>query len=215
MEMLEILYEYEFKKFNFFDRKVSITNKKTILCGPAKSGKSYLVYDHLSRLEKDSYLYIDMEDKRVDKKNIAENLPRFLKTKPIRTLVLENFDLDFPMPQTKESIITAKKPVKIEGYKNEEIFPLDFEEYLSFDKKHFNIEHIFNSYANTGAYPEMIFSEEIKRIAHLQDIVSLMIPNQTEFEIFRQFALSQSYKSSLFQAYNSLKRKIKISKDKF
>ena len=47
MRSLEACYEINFSKVNFIERKIKITNPKTIITGAAKTGKSYLIYDFL------------------------------------------------------------------------------------------------------------------------------------------------------------------------
>ena len=49
MNILESCYEIHFSKINFIERKVKITNPKTILYGAPKTGKSFLIYDFLSK----------------------------------------------------------------------------------------------------------------------------------------------------------------------
>ena len=61
-----------FSKINFLERKIKIINSKTIICGPSKVGKSYLVYDFLSNFKNEDYLYIDFFDLR--NKNITNEL---------------------------------------------------------------------------------------------------------------------------------------------
>ena len=101
------------------------------------------------------------------------------------------------------------------GYKKPFLYFFDFEEFISFDKKHFNIEQIFNSFANIGTIPQMLFVDEAKRARYLQEIIISLFIEKSEFEVFRQFAFTQSLKVSLFQVFNNLKQRIKISKDKF
>ena len=51
MKLLEENYQINFSKINFLERKIKIINSKTIICGPSKVGKSYLVYDFLSNFK--------------------------------------------------------------------------------------------------------------------------------------------------------------------
>ena len=50
MNTLEQIYEINFNKINFNERKIRIDYKNTIIKGPAKSGKSYLIYDYFIML---------------------------------------------------------------------------------------------------------------------------------------------------------------------
>ena len=215
MDQLELLYETEYKKFTFLERKKSIKSDKTLLLGPRCSGKTFLIYDYLTNFDKERFLYIDFNDIRVDKEAVAKDLSAFLKQRPIELLVLENFDFSFEFPKTKKIIISTCQKRSLKEFDNLLLYPLDFEEFISFDKKHFNIEQIFNSFANIGTIPQMLFVDEAKRARYLQEIIISLFIEKSEFEVFRQFAFTQSLKVSLFQVFNNLKQRIKISKDKF
>ena len=88
MKLLEENYEINFSKVNFLERKTKIENKKTIICGASKVGKSYLVYDFLSKFKNEEYLYIDFFDLRnsnIDKE--LSLLDDFISLKDIKVLV--------------------------------------------------------------------------------------------------------------------------------
>ena len=92
MRTLEACYEINFSKVNFQERKIKITEPKTIISGAFKTGKSYLIYDFLSTFKPKEYLYIDFSDLRNDIIEIKENLAKFIKMNEISVLVLENFN---------------------------------------------------------------------------------------------------------------------------
>ncbi len=211
MELLENLYDIKHKNNHYYDRKLSITSKRTLINGVKKSGKTSLIIDYLSNFSQDEILYIDLKDTRVDKKIVIKNLDSFVKSKPIKILVIENFDNSFKLPNTEEIILTCKE--NIEGFDTISLYPLDFEEFISFDARHSNIEHIFQIYANTGSYPQIILNSSNSVHWSMQEMLHVMIDDTTEFEIFKKFSESQSSKISLFQIYNQLKSTIKISKD--
>ncbi len=215
MQTLQYLYESNFKNSTFLGRKVSINAKKTLLLGPRKSGKTHLIYDHLSHYEKGSYLYIDMSDERVEKEEIAENLPLFLKQHSIKLLVLEHFDFSFEVPEVEEMIITTSFTCKaMDGFETRVLYPLDFEEFIAFDKKHSNIEHLFNLYANQGTFAHIIQDNEQNPHRLMQEMLHLILGHGVEFLVYKRLCELQSTKVSLFQIYNYLKSFTKISKDK-
>ncbi len=146
MTTLEFCHEIEFNKINFTERKIRITHPKTILYGPPKSGKSYLVYDYLSNFEKEEYIYIDFKDSRNDKEEIINNLEEYVFRNKIKILVLENFEFDFKIPYCDSVIITTIKEYALKGYRTLFLSPLDFEEYLLHEKKNQNITHNFNTF---------------------------------------------------------------------
>jgi len=211
MEILENLYDIKHKNNHYFDRKISITSKRTLINGVKKSGKTSLIIDYLTNFTQDEILYIDLNDTRVDKKAVGTNIHNFVKQKPIKILIIENFDKSFKLPEVEEIILTCKD--NVEGFSTLTLYPLDFEEFISFDARHSNIEHIFQIYANTGSYPQVILNSSNSVHWSMQEMLHVMISDSTEFEIFKKLSEAQSSKISLFQIYNQLKPQIKISKD--
>ena len=215
MQTLQYLYENTFKNGTFFDRKVIITAKKTFLLGPRKSGKTHLILDHLSHYEKGSYLYIDLSDERIDKSEIAEYLGLFVKKNPIRLLVLEHFDFSFELPILDEIILTTCTPTSsIDGFETLTLYPLDFEEFIAFDKKHFNVENLFNLYTQQGTFAHIFQDNEQNSQRLTQEMLHIILGYGLEFLIYKRLCELQSTRVSLFQIYNSLKTFTKLSKDK-
>ena len=215
MRTLEACYEINFSKVNFMERKTKITESKTLISGAFKTGKSYLIYDFLSTFKPKDYLYIDFSDLRNDASEVSKNLEKFIKMNEITVLVLENFDFNFELPTCQNIIISTKTPLNLKGFKNIIISALDFEEYLLHDNRHQNITQSFNSFLKFGNIPELINYEDHKKINRLQEIIELQCKNETQYEILKILIENIDEKKSLFQLFNTLKSKIKISKDKF
>lgn len=215
MRSLEACFEINFSKVNFIERKVKITESKTIISGASKTGKSYLIYDFLSSFKPKEYLYIDFCDLRNNISEISINLEKFIKMNEIIVLVIENFDFSFDLPSCENIILSTQIPIQIKGFKNLIISALDFEEYLLHDNKHQNITQSFNSFLKFGNLSEIINYDEHKKIHRLQEIIELQCKDITQYEIFKILIENIDEKKSLFQLFNILKNKIKISKDKF
>ena len=215
MKSLEACYEINFSKINFIERKIKIKNPRTIISGASKTGKSYLIYDFLSGFKVKDYIYIDLLDLRNDINEISQNLAKFIKMNEITVLVIENYNFQFELPSCEYIIISMIKPDKIKGFKNLIIGALDFEEYLLHDNKHQNITQSFNSFLKFGNLPELINIDELKKIQRLQEIFKLLCKDETEFHILKILIENIDEKKSLFQLFNVLKMKMKISKDKF
>lgn len=215
MKSLEACYEISFSKINFQERKVKIEESKTIICGASKTGKTYLIYDFLSNFKTNEYLYIDFLDLRNNLKEIALNLESFINKNAISVLVLDNFDFSFSLPNCENIIISTTFYKSIEGFENINLNALDFEEYLLHDNKHQNITQSFNSFLKYGNLPEVINLEEHKKIQRLQEIIKLICKDETQYEILKIMIENIDEKKSLFQLFNTLKTKIKLSKDKF
>ena len=210
MRTLEACYEINFSKVNFMERKIKITESKTLISGAFKTGKSYLIYDFLSTFKPKDYLYIDFSDLRNDTIEVSKNLERFIRMNEISVLVLENFDFSFELPPCENIIISTKTPINLKGYKNIIISALDFEEYLLHDNRHQNITQSFNSFLKFGNIPELINYEDHKKINRLQEIFELQCKNETQYEIFKILIENIDEKKSLFQLFNNLKLKIKL-----
>jgi len=216
MKLLEENYEISFSKINFLERKKKIINSKTIICGANKTGKSYLIYDFLSNFKTNEYLYIDFLDLRNKYiKDKLDFLQEFIDKNSIKVLVLENIDKIFTLPKCENIIISSTKNIQIDSFSKINLYALDFEEYLLFDSKYQNITQSFNNFFKYGNLPEIINIDEHKKNQRLQEIIKLGVKNSIDYEILKILIENIDEKKSIFQLFNSLKTKIKISKDRF
>ena len=216
MNILEQIYEINFNKINFHERKIRIDNKNTIIKGPPKSGKSYLIYDYLSQYENEQYLYIDFNDYKNDKNQISKYLDDFVVSHSIEVLVLENFCFDIKIPSLVTSvIITTLMDNTIDGYETIYLEELDFEEYLLFDIKHQSSSNSFNSFLKFGNFPEIIEYSELKKANRNYEISKLYCDDIVQFKILFLLVKNAGEKKSIFQLFTTLKKEIKISKDRF
>ena len=215
MQLLENLYEKPPTATTYFGRKTQISAKNTLLLGPRRCGKTAIILDHLSQYDPAEYLYIDRADARVTDSLIFEQISTFLSTHPIRLLVVENYDSSFKIPVVSEVILSSDDhTLKVEHFSTLHVRPLDFEEYIAFDKRHFNVSHLFNLFANHGRLPACAMMEEFENRRYLQESLRLILPDTLSFTIFQFYAVHQSHILSLHQVYQGLKESVKISKDK-
>ncbi|MEA2050112.1 MAG: ATP-binding protein [Campylobacterota bacterium] len=215
MNILEQIYEINFEKINFLERKHSLKNENTIIIGPPKCGKSYLIYDFLSKFDSSKYIYIDFDDYRNIQIDIIKNLEEFISLHSIEILVLENFKFDFDLPKVTTTIITSKIDKDFEEFHKIYLNGLDFEEFILFDNKHQNTINSFNSFLKFGNLPEIIEFSEIKKSKRNNEICKLYCENSTQLDILYLLIKSAGENKSIFQLYNQLKKTTKISKDKF
>ncbi len=214
MEQLEFFYEKKIKKLPFIERKVKIPkDENIILNGIRFSGKTFLLKDYLYR-SREKFLYINLKDLRVDIKGIEKNIQNFIDKNGIDIVAIDNYQKDFSLPHAKQIILTSTKPLKIEGFKNIKIYPLDFEEYIAFDKST-DIKIIFNNFLKNGTFPEISQISDFKKEERFFEILTLMFSGTDELEIFKEIANMQGHKSSAYHIFTKLKSKIKISKDRF
>lgn len=215
MQELEILYEAEHKNQTFYDRKVGIQAKKTLLKGVPKSGKTHLIYDYILAYKSHEYLYIDLHDERVNSDFIQTNLELFCKKNSIKLLIIENYDTSILLPSVDEIVLSTHDfSLHVKDFEELYLYPLDFEEFIAFDRKHSNIEHLFNIYANHGTFPSIVLGHESNLYKSMQDLLKLIIEDRQVFLLYKKFSELQSTKISLFQIYNQLKSSMKLSKDK-
>ncbi len=217
MNILQSIYETSLPKINFLERKITIDDPFTILVGPPKSGKTYLIYDYLQGFEENQWLYIDFDDYRNDKEQIVLGLDYFIAQNNIQVVVFENFKFDIDLPKVTSLIITPKEnPQKYqERFKVVYLACLDFEEYLLFDIKHNNIAHSFNSFLKYGSFPEILELNESKKMGRNLEICKLYAQDKTQLHILFICIKFAAEKRSAFQLFNTLKQQMKISKDKF
>ena len=216
MKLLEENYQINFSKINFLERKVKINNPKTIIYGPSKVGKSYLIFDFLSKFKSEEYLYLDFLDLRnKDIKDELISLQEFINKNSIRVLVLENFNFQCEIPNCENIILTSQRNIDFETFERINLYALDFEEYLLFDSKHQNITQSCNSFLKYGNLSLSINIEEHKKLSRLQEIIKLNSKDETSYEILKILIENIDEKKSIFQLFNQLKTRIKISKDRF
>lgn len=215
MNSLEFCHELDFSKIEFMERKNRITHPKTLIYGPYKSGKSFLIYDYLSNFDEEEYIYIDFEDPRINLEGIKENLNDYVRKNDIQVTVLENFNFDMELPFCDSIIISTNIERKIKGFKNLFLNPLDFEEFLLFDHKNQNETASFNTLLKYGNLPEVVNLSDFEKQTKLQNILKIKCENQTHEEVLKILLLNIDEKKSLNQMFLSLKNRMKISKDKF
>ncbi len=211
---LENLYPVDFKKINLLDRKVKIENTKTLLLGVKGSGKSSVLINYLKELKKELFLYINFNDERVNKKELEKNLNEFIIKNKIEVLAIDNFDFSIKLPQLKSTVLTSNQFKSLDGFEIKELFPLDFEEYILFDKRHQEAIHSFNSFLKDGTFPKIYFTQHYEKVREAQKNIKNFTDNETELLILKQLILSSGFIISPFQIFTTLKKKIKLSKDK-
>lgn len=214
MKLLENLYEKPPKISHFFGRKYHITSPKTLLIGMRKSGISSIIIDFLSTLKSSAYMYINLDDPRVAQEEL-KNLDIFVKREKISHVVIENFTKGFKLPDAQNIILSSHdKSLHVKEFDRLEVEPLSFEEFIGFQQRHFNTEHLFNLFTNSGRLPKSQVFNEYENSIYLQNVLHSTLQDEIQYKLFCYFALHQSQPISLFQAYQSLKKEIKISKDK-
>lgn len=212
--MLDALYNLSNKKTNLVARKCQIDSSFIILTGARKTGKTSIIKQYLSSLPSSSYLYIDLNDIRVDKNGVQNELNEFCKLNKIHTIVIEAYDKSLSLPDVSQIILSSEEPFELDGFETRNVYNLDFEEFLAFDNKYDSLESAFTHFLQTGSYPQLLNVPQQDRLKHLQDILRLSL-NPLELKIMINSAKLLGQKVSAFQMFERLKTQQKISKDMF
>jgi predicted AAA+ superfamily ATPase len=85
--LLEEFYKTDLNLEKYHDRKLFIDEKSYQINGITHSGKTKLVKNYLLGLKKNSYLYIDCRDVRIDVALLNSSLNSFCNKNKIDTLV--------------------------------------------------------------------------------------------------------------------------------
>jgi len=213
-QILEYFYEFATPHGNFFNRKISIDSDFILLISPKMSGASSIIYDYLQKFNSKNYLYFDLNDFRVDIDEIQNSLENFISVNKIKILVIENYDKRVKLPKISQIILTSHMDITIEGFTKKLLYPLDFEEYISIEKRLSPLKVHFANYSNSSTYPE-IFLHKFNRVKLYQNRLKAIFNSGVEIEIIKELAKFQSEKISIFQIFNIIKGKQKISKDRF
>lgn len=212
--MLDALYNLSNKKSSLISRKYQITKPFTIVKGAAKTGKTSIIKQYLSTLPSASYLYIDLNDLRIDVNIVKQELKGFCKDNSIHTLVIEAYDSSIDLPNVSQIILSTEESLVIEGFDRLNVYNLDFEEFLAFDSRYDSLENAFTHFLQTSSYPELYFAHQDNRQKQLQNILRLSL-NTLELQIMIHSAKLVGQKVSAFQMFERLKQQQRLSKDMF
>ncbi len=214
MQQLEAFFESVPKPAGFIERKTEIPSHTLNLYGPPKSGKSWLVLDYLNKISKKKRLYIDLADLRIEKKSLADQIDNFIAANKIETVVLDHYDGSIPMPRCRQTILVTES-----AYTKNPMMPLlelktlDFEEYLAFQKRHINLQHLFSLYLRTGSLPAMASTAESILTIRLHENIRSVFRSENEILLFKQMSRYQGKPLTVHQLYTAMKKEYKISKD--
>ena len=214
MEQLHTLFDLGIKKSSLAERKLEITHPKTQIVALPGSGASSLIFKTLSLLKPSTYLYIDLNDYRIDKKALETNLHAFCEEKKIQTLALEGFDGSFELPPLPQIILSNVRALELEHFETLYLMPLDFEEFLALDNRYDSMDTALSHFLQIGGFPELIQIPQANRQRYLQSLLKLAL-SPLELAIMAYASRQLGHKASPFQIFERLKQDMKLSKDNF
>ena len=209
--LLEEFYKTDINLEKFHDRKLFLDEKSYQINGITQSGKSKLIKSYLLSLKKNSYLYINCNDIRIDIDNLNRSLNKFCHVNRIDTLVLDNYRPEINFANVSQLIIASQVHYPLDTLKTIRLFPLDYEEFLAYEHKYDS--SALNHFFQLGGLPVMHQIQADERNLFLQQTLKYAL-NDIEFDIMCYSAKVISQKVSAFTIYERLKQTRKISKDK-
>jgi len=209
--LLEEFYKTDIHIDRYIDRKLYIDKKSYQINGIAQSGKTKLVKNYLLSLKKNSYLYIDCLDVRIDIKKFNTQISKFCLKYKIDTLVLDNYDDRFEFANVNQLIITSQIHYDIDFLHTMRIYPLDYEEFLAYEHKYDS--SALNHFLQLGGFAHMHKLHSDSTNSYIQKTLKCSLENM-EFDILVFCTKVMSQKVSAYTIYERMKSTRKISKDK-
>jgi len=209
--LLEEFYKTDLHIEKFHDRKVFIGDESYQINGISQSGKTKLLKNYLLSLKKNSYLYIDCNDIRINIDELNKNLSKFCNINKIAVLALDNYKTDIKFVNVSQLIITSCFHYDIDILNTLQLYPLDYEEFLAYEHKYDS--SALNHFFQLGGLPSMHKINSDERNIYIQKTLKYTLEDM-EFDILCLCAKMMSQKVSAFTIYERLKLNRKISKDK-
>ncbi len=188
-------------------------SSKINIYGVRGTGKTALVVDYLLQYDDQEILYIDCEDPNLHFSSLNYlDLQNFIVSNGITILILDHYSkilLD-EIPKVAKIILLSRKKIKKDGFAYIELFPLDYEEFLVFERG-LSQSSSFNHFLKLGTLPMMARSTK-------NSIMVLKLFLQSKFTSQEQSLLillahHQTKHLTINQLYTYAKEKFKISKD--
>lgn len=208
--LLEEFYRQDLHTERYIERKVQLEEKHVLISGVTKSGKTTLLKHYLLQLKKSSYLYIDLDDVRIEINALNQFLESFCLEHSIVCLALDNYHPSVTLPNVEQILLVSEAPLALEGYTPLHLYPLDFEEFLAYEHKFDSTA--LNHFFQLGGFPAMHKLPAEERHLYLQHALRFAL-TPVEFDIMLYAARASAQKISAFSLYERLKIERKISKD--
>ena len=195
-------------------REIPKEESRVNLYGVRGSGKSSLVLDYILEYDRENILYIDCLDPNLRFEQLSSLvIEKFCIEQGIELLILDhysdNIDINISI---KEMIVISRVKLDLKDYRDIEIFPLDYEEFLVFERGSTPSTN-FNHFLKLGTLPIMGYSSKSSTLALKKYFDSKFTYQEQSVLII--LALYQTKHLSIYQLYLHSKERFKISKDWF
>ncbi len=216
MDLLNSFYNIRVKNVNFSPRKLTVPPQQSFrLHGARGVGKSYWVIEYLQALPSGSWLYLDCQDPIFALEDIDHHqINAFLEEESIDTLVLDHYYDGFleTLPSVGHLIVVSRLPMPHLNLPAQELYGLDYEEFLSFDRDH-TPTHSFNRFLKVGTLPAMARRELAARDATLRPFFFASF-DEDEGRLMLVMARFAGRRVTTHQLYTHAKEYFRISKDR-
>jgi predicted AAA+ superfamily ATPase len=215
MDILDYFLDLKPMPDPYFPRKLHLPEDGSFfLYGARATGKTSLILNHLQHYPPDSWLYLDAQDPAFALEDIDVNLLEdFLREEEISLLVIDHWYPGFleRLPQNVRLILVSRlrdPSLPLDSY---ELFPLDYEEFLSFDKSAAPIQ-AFNHFIKVGTLPSLALESPTSAILRMRELFYAMFDDQ-ESRLLLILARFQGRRISAHQIYTTAREYFRISKD--
>ncbi|MDD5157938.1 ATP-binding protein [Sulfurimonas sp.] len=209
--LLEELYKTDITIDKFHFRKTFLDDSSYQINGVTQSGKTKLVKNYLLGFKKNSYLYIDCNDVRINIETLNSDLQPFCLKYKINTLVLDNYKKEVKVANVSQLIICCEKNFDIEFLTTITLYPLDYEEFLAYEHKYDSTA--LNHFFQLGGFASMHKINADERALFIQKTLKYTL-SEMEFDLLVYCTKMMAQKISPFSIYERIKSTRKISKDK-
>ncbi|WP_457608274.1 hypothetical protein [Nitratifractor sp.] len=216
MDVLDYFYELKPSNDRFFSRKLSLPERGSFnLHGARGCGKTALLLDWLRSRDPESWLYLDAQDPVFALEDLdTELLEAYLAEEPaIRTLVIDHWYDGFleRAPKVEQLVVVSRTPASSPDLERYELFPLDYEEFLGFDRSH-SPEQAFSRYLKAGTLPPVSRTPPGSIPLRLREFFYEKFDEQ-ESRLLLILARFQGRRVTTHQLYTYARESFRISKD--
>ena len=199
---------------SYGDRKLQLPDENHInLYGVRGAGKSALVIDYLQDMDHETLLYIDCEDPNLAFEPLSTaEAGAYIAESGIELLILDHFDactID-TIPRAERIIVISRTPMGLDGFREVELFPLDYEEFLAFDRGA-SQSSSFNRFLKLGTLP-LMSQYPHRSISELKTFLHSRFERQ-EISLLILLAAYQTRHLTVNQLYSAAKERFRVSKD--
>ncbi|MDQ7085117.1 MAG: hypothetical protein Q9M36_09360 [Sulfurovum sp.] len=214
MQLLEYYQNQRPSSEYFVPRKTQIPTEGYLnLYGVRGSGKTSIALDYLDEIEHEHTLYIDFSNPNLLLNTLeSSTLQNYIETHKIQILVLDHYHQAYlsSFPTLLQCIILTRIPLCDDRFIKQELFPLDYEEFLAFEQSSLATKG-FNHFLRSGTLPLLARSQ--KQSTQAMNCFFQSAFDSQEQKLLLLLAQHHTQHLSTHQIYTLAKEQFKVSKD--